>query len=257
MTAAVPNPGSLANGEHTVTAAVDLSAGGTEVTTASFTVDNGTPPPPTQTIVMSTSADRSSPVGRDGQTVSGNIYVFVTPPTGISQVRFFLDDPTMSGAPDRTDSAAPFDLVGNAKGGNALPFDTTGLGNGAHSVSAQIIPTAGGTAATTATFTVSNGGFSLVFTPTGLSFALEQGETGAQPLSSAPRGGPASFNVSDTAPWLTVTPAPGIHAANLSSVDAAGSRRHHTATISARRQVRLGDGGVTMTVVRRRPLPLA
>jgi N-acetylneuraminic acid mutarotase/glucose/arabinose dehydrogenase len=235
-TARAFNTGPLSNGSHSVTAAVDLTGGGTEAVTSTFTADNGTPPPATQTIVMSTSANRSSPVGLGGQTVSGNVYVFVTPTTGVAQVRFFLDDPTMAGTPLRIDSAAPFDLVGSAKGGNALPLDTSGLSDGSHNVSTQIVPSSGGTTTATADFTVSNGGPSLLFTPTSMSFALEEGGTGSQPLSLATSGGgPASFSVSDTASWLTVSPGSGSTPATLTAaVDATGlADGPHVATVTA------------------------
>jgi len=74
--------------------------------------------------MMSASADRSSPSALQDRTVAGDVYVFVSPETGIVSVRFFLDDPTMSGAPLSTDTSGPWDLAGTAKGGSARPFDT-------------------------------------------------------------------------------------------------------------------------------------
>jgi hypothetical protein len=216
--------GQLANGTHTVTAAVDLSAGGAEVATSTFTVDGGSPPPAGSSVLVSTAPDRSSPVELEGQTLSGDAYVFVGAGTGIAQVRFFVDDPTMAGLPDRTDAASPYDLIGSAKGGAALPYDTTVLADGSHSVTAAVDLSAGGTEVVTASFTTANHGASLILTPTTLAFSVQAGQTAAEPLSVVASGDQAvAFTVDDDAAWLTADPASGTTPAVVTaSVDAAG-----------------------------------
>ena len=65
---------------------------------------------------LSISPDRTSAVSLDSESVSGGMYVFVTPDTDVSQVSFYLDDPGMSGAPFSTDGSAPFDFAGTDVG---------------------------------------------------------------------------------------------------------------------------------------------
>src|SRR5688500_8907501 len=53
-------------------------------------------------LLVSASPDRSAPAPLDGGTAQGRIHVFVAPEAGASQVRFWLDNPIMSGTPRRT-----------------------------------------------------------------------------------------------------------------------------------------------------------
>ncbi len=73
---------------------------------------------------LSPSPDRTGAVPLDSESVSGDIYVFATPDPDVSQVRFYLDDPGMSGAPFSTDDAAPFDFAGSEVG---VFFEANGL----------------------------------------------------------------------------------------------------------------------------------
>jgi hypothetical protein len=94
-------------------------------------------------------------VGLNGQTVSGNIYLFTSPEAGTAQVRFYLDDPGMSGPPRRTEFTAPYDLAGGPVEA-ADPFDTRTLSNGQHTITAAIEQTTAGTSVVSASFTVAN-----------------------------------------------------------------------------------------------------
>jgi N-acetylneuraminic acid mutarotase len=145
----------LADGQHTVTAAVDRSTGGTTVLNAAFTVDNNAMPPPGFQLMHSASPDRSNPVALASATVSGSLYAFVKPDSGASQVRFYVDNPSASGTPYRTESTAPWDLAGGSATASA-PFDTRTLSNGSHTVTASVSKSAGGTELISAAFTVSN-----------------------------------------------------------------------------------------------------
>lgn len=211
----------LADGSHTVTAAVSLSAGGTEVVTAEFTVANGGEPPPPPPpppppggsfgLFASASPDRSAPAALAGQSLKGNAYVFVLPEAGATQVRFWVDRPSMTGTPYKTEKNAPWDLAGGKSDGTALPFDTTKLADGPHTVTAAVDVSGGGTEVATAEFLVANAGPSLVFDRSTLSLAGLAG--GASTTHSvgvrASDGAGAAFSVSDSAAWLAVSPAAG------------------------------------------------
>src|SRR5205814_5343413 len=89
-------------------------------------------------------------------TVAGTIYVFVSPATGVTRVRFWLDNPQMSGTPRQTEGAAPWDFAGTAANGTANPTNTTTIPNGSHTITAAVDKSAGGTDVLTSSFTVSN-----------------------------------------------------------------------------------------------------
>jgi hypothetical protein len=109
----------------------------------------------TYSVLVSSSADRSNPSPLAGKTVSGNIYAFTSPGTGASRVRFYLDDPNMSGTPRQVESTAPHDFAGGTVS-TANPFDTRTLADGSHTITAAVEKTGGGTDVLHASFTVSN-----------------------------------------------------------------------------------------------------
>jgi hypothetical protein len=123
------NPSGLAPGRHIAT--ITVSAAGTIPATAIVVLN-------VHGVVMSASPDRSAPIPLDGRTVAGRIYVFTLPHEGATRVRFWLDDPTMSGAPRKVESNAPWDFAGSASDGTALPFDTSRLSSGTHTITAAI-----------------------------------------------------------------------------------------------------------------------
>jgi N-acetylneuraminic acid mutarotase len=131
------------------------SAGFTSATVAVSFVVAPEAPSSDYGVVVSSSADRSAPIALDGQTVAGNVFVFTSPDSGVSQVRFYVDDPGAVGAPFRTENLAPYDLSGGSLAA-ARPFDTTTLPDGEHSITAAIDKSGGGTDLVTATFIVSN-----------------------------------------------------------------------------------------------------
>lgn len=186
----------ISDGVHTITAKVTTS-GGTEVTTAAFTVSNAAPPPPPPppppsgyALHVSASSDRSAPADLAGATRSGNVYVFTAPATETVQVRFYLDDPAMSGAPRRTENTGPWDFAGGTAAA-AIAFDTRTIANGGHSITAAIDTTTGRTSVVTSSFTVDNAG------------------TPPPPPPPPPPAG-------ETFSWLTKTsqPAPGTYESN-------------------------------------------
>ena len=119
----------------------------------------------THAILFSTAPTRASPIALAGASVAGSIYVFTGPDTGVTRVRFFLDNPGMTGPPRRTESNAPFDFAGTATNGAAQPFNTAQVANGAHVITAALDLAAGGTEVVSATFTFANQAPALAWNP--------------------------------------------------------------------------------------------
>ncbi|MGV7223098.1 MAG: fibronectin type III domain-containing protein [Nitrospinales bacterium] len=101
-------------------------------------------------LLVSSSSNRSNAIDLNGQTVSGNIYVFLDPDANVSQVVFSID-----GKVKRTENYAPYDLSSGSPS-SASPFDTRQLNNGSHTISALIRLQDGTTETLRAVFTVSN-----------------------------------------------------------------------------------------------------
>jgi hypothetical protein len=139
----------LANGQHEISALINLTGGGSEVVSSTFTVDNVTGGS-SYNLFVSASPDRSNAVNLGGVTVSGEIYVFTGPDSGVSSVIFSLD-----GAVVRTEGLVPFDFAGTGVG-VAFPYDTGKLTDGQHEISALINLTGGGSEVVSSTFTVNN-----------------------------------------------------------------------------------------------------
>lgn len=76
-------------------------------------------------LLLSTHPDHSNAVKLSGQTVSGDVYIFLDPEAYVSQVVFSID-----GSTHNTENYAPYDL--------GAPFDTRTLSNGTHTISARI-----------------------------------------------------------------------------------------------------------------------
>jgi hypothetical protein len=108
-------------------------------------------------LLVSTSADRSSATPLGGRTVAGRTYVFTKPDSGATQVRFWFDNPTMSGTPRKVEKNAPWDFAGSDASGAAIAFDTTRVANGVHEITAAIDLVGGGTLVVSERFTVANG----------------------------------------------------------------------------------------------------
>ena len=108
-------------------------------------------------LLLSFSRDRSNPVPLDGETVTGNIYVFAGPDVGVSQVQFFLDDPEMTGDPIQIEKKAPYDFAGSTSGQvYGKPYDSTQLPDGTHEITALIKLDDGGNEVVSSSFTVEN-----------------------------------------------------------------------------------------------------
>ena len=227
----------LAAGAYTAT----VTAAATGYVSASLTVNlTVTAAPSTATSIydlkLSNSANRSGPVSLANQTVSGNIYVFTAPNTGVRRVLFYLDNaPT----PYKTEGLAPFDLGGTASNGTALPFNTSTLTDGSHTLRATVELTAGGSETVTAPFTVRNSTsppVSLGFGSASVAFSAVAGTSPATVVNlTSSDGSAASYSVSDDAAWLTASPASGSTPGNVTlSVSTTGlAAGTYTATVTA------------------------
>jgi hypothetical protein len=198
----------LAAGTHTGTVTVtgpNLDAVAIPVTLQVRSTNE--PEPGAYALLSSASPNRSGPVALEGRSVSGLQYVFLAPEAGASGVRFWLDDPTMSGTPRKVEKTAPWDFVGSAPDDSALPFDTTRVADGVHVITAAVTLAAGGTEVVHASFTVANDAPRLVASPTALTFGVQEGgSTPAKTIAvTATDGSSVQFSASDNASWLSVT----------------------------------------------------
>src|SRR6266542_1351508 len=140
------NTTSIGNGTHTMTQKVTLSAGGSEVDTASFTVQNGTQSGSVYALSVSSSTNHSGAVALQGTTLAGgSVYIFTSLasqltnfyPSGVSAVCFWLDNISMSGTANHCESLAPYDFAGSVDSSStslANPWDTTQLPSGTHTI---------------------------------------------------------------------------------------------------------------------------
>ncbi len=157
-------------------------------------------------LLLSGNAQRSGAAPLQGQTVSGDIYVFVGPEEGINSATFFLGQQTLSQV--KREGAAPYDLGGTAGNKDALPFDTTGLADGLYQMRVDLNLDSG-TVSRYASFTVANDGApppaGLSFSPASLALSLAQGDSGTLNTTLS-AGTSTSVSLQSSASWLTVTP---------------------------------------------------
>ena len=95
------------------------------------------------TLLLSYNSDRSDAVDLSGQTISGDVYIYLNPEAYVSQVVFSIDGQTQN-----TENYAPYDI--------GMPFDTTSLSNGSHTISALIRLQDGATKTISAVCSVNN-----------------------------------------------------------------------------------------------------
>jgi hypothetical protein len=107
---------------------------------------------------VSTNAKRTSAVNLAGATVSGNVAMFVTPPSGsaVVVVAFYIDDQTRASAPYRLQFFNPYDLNGTLSNGTANLLDSRLLLNGSHTLTAEVLRLNGTVDRRTVSFNVNN-----------------------------------------------------------------------------------------------------
>lgn len=107
-------------------------------------------------LLLSSSPTRADATPLEGQTLSGDAYVYVAAPEETQEVSFWVDGPERSSAPHRVESLAAYDLAGTTRTGDAIAFDTTELADGQHTVAAAVSLPDGNTDVVTSTFKVDN-----------------------------------------------------------------------------------------------------
>jgi hypothetical protein len=106
-------------------------------------------------LVCSPHADRSDPIPLSNNTISGNVYIYLIPESGVEQVRFYLDDPGLTGTVFQTENTPPFDF-GGGSASSPTPFETGSVSDGAHTITVSFDLTNGETEVLQVPFTIGN-----------------------------------------------------------------------------------------------------
>ena len=174
-----------------------------------------------------------------GKSLSGNAYLFAGPDTGVTQTRFYINDPSASGSPYRVEDIEKFDLEGTAPNGDAFPFDTFKLKNGSHNLTAVMVLSAGGAETVAANFTIANAP-GVWLSKESESFNLPPNTASGSPKSvqvDSNNGSAISWSAAESAPWLTLANATGSGGQSVSfNASAAGLTpgvRTATVTVTA------------------------
>jgi len=112
--------------------------------------DSNAAPSPNQ-LYVSDSKSRADSRLLQGAELVGTAYVFIPGNAAVKRVRFYIDDPSRLGRPDRVATSAPFDLGGRV-GKVPRPINIGNLTGGEHTVTAAIEYRSGDLHTTTATF---------------------------------------------------------------------------------------------------------
>lgn len=154
---------------------------------------------------------RLSPQLLDGASLQGNRYIFTSPDLNVRRVRFYLDDPSATGAVTQTENRAPFDLAGTAANGEAAALDTTTLADGQHAVGARLDIEGGLEVQVSADFQVLNNVPTLTVSDDShlLQIVPPQTSDEVSVVAQMSDGRTEPFSSLVNAPWLSVTPASG------------------------------------------------
>src|SRR5919106_4101701 len=87
------------------------------------------------TLNVSFKPDRSGSVVLSGQSLSGNVYIFLATGASYKEVRFWIDDPAKASKPYQIERGAPYDLAGGTSTA-ARPLDLSRIPPGTHAVTA-------------------------------------------------------------------------------------------------------------------------
>lgn len=230
------DPSGLAAGEYTAVVEATSASAGADTLLVNLeilpaVVSN-------YSLMVSPNPDRSAASSLQASSVSGDIYVFVPQSPDISRVQFYIDNPQASGAPNQTESVAPYDLAGTASNDSALPFDTTVLEDGTHTVTAVVRFKDSSVHEVTDFFDVANTTTTLEFSASSLAGSrhIDYPEPliSSVTLTDSDEAG-APFSLSPSESWLSATTDSGTTPATISvTADPAGlSAGTHNATLSA------------------------
>ncbi|MBY6108672.1 PQQ-dependent sugar dehydrogenase [Ferrimonas balearica] len=156
-------------------------------------------------LLVSTQPDRSGAVPLGGQSLSGPVYIFTSPDEGVSKVRFYLDNPSLSGSSTKTEGVAPYDFAGTAPDGTAYPFNVDSLSEGLHTIDVQLV-TGDGSQYTQGSFVVGDEVVSLLASPTSISLSgeIDSGILTATAQVTASDGSNLVFSEEHNAAWLSL-----------------------------------------------------
>lgn len=108
-------------------------------------------------IKVSTSPDRSLSIPLNGETLSGNAYIFVSPNSDINLVNFFYDTADTTSTPYQIEDEISYDFETTIdETGLARPFVTTGESDGPHFIVVQIVHPDGSITTLRRDFDISN-----------------------------------------------------------------------------------------------------
>ena len=173
--------------------------------------------------MVSSSADRSGAVPLDGTTVSGNMYAFTSPATGVLKSVFYVDDAAAAGPIFHSESTGPYDLNGGSPAA-AAPYDTHLLSDGTHTVTQVVTTTANTVETDTATFTVNN---SVVLPPAPTGVTATSGNGYVDLGWAASAGSTVGFNV-----YRGTSAAVSLSGTPLNGASLLATSSYHDATVT-------------------------
>lgn len=147
---AAVSPTGLVSGTSEGTATISATVEGVSATTT-VTVNA---PPADYTLLFSKFPNRSSSQPLHGASSFEDMHIFTSPDDRVSSVTFFVNSPNGSRSTIKTESAAPFDMLGTRADGAAQTLDPSQLTPNSYAITAEITQTNGNTVAVSATFTV-------------------------------------------------------------------------------------------------------
>lgn len=212
------NANGLAPGNYTALLNIEGEGSNTAALPVSLNVSSDT-----FQLLIADNALRDFPLALDGAVLKGSTYIFTAPDEGVSRVLFYVDDPSATGLPLKTENNAPYDIAGTKSDRSAEPFDTTSLVDGEHTITAKLDLDNGTYVLLTATVLVANSDPAFQLTPSSINLFIQEPNTSASAaaLLSFNTGESIEFSAQSNASWLTVSPASGITSSNLDlNVDA-------------------------------------
>lgn len=161
---------------------------------------------------VSNNPERAGAIPLEGATLQGDQYVFTSPDTDVSQVRFYMDDASGTGVVTKTENVPPFDLAGTAANDAAYPYDTGALADGHHELGARLTIAGGLEVLVSADFTVANDAPQLGAAPGSVLFGITPPQTLAQQdvLVQMTDGSSPNYTTRSSAAWLSVEPGAGV-----------------------------------------------
>lgn len=197
------DPAALATGSHD--ASVRVTSAGLPAVTVPVSVTVRDASTAQYDVVYSLNSKRTDPAPLQGTTISGQIYPFLSPDSGVSSTSWWLDDPEMTGAAVRTDSTVPYDFAPGSVTHASAALDTRTLSDGAHSITAKVLATDGTEHVRSVVFTTDNNTNTILWDPSSLTVAASEGGTPELRTVQVTATTPGTIvTLASNAPWLRV-----------------------------------------------------